>query len=70
MRMGPNRASVDMKLDHQIALPNIRGFDSMGAMDASEKDEDEDDDDERVDVVGNEDDPHTNDTSSHGETIM
>lgn len=57
-----------MKLDHQIALPNIRGFDNLGPMDSSEKDEEEEDEDERVDVVGNEDDHH-NDTSSHGKFI-
>ena len=57
----------DMKVDHQIALPNIRGFDSLGPMDASEKDEEEEDEDERVDVVGNEEDQHNNDVSSHGE---
>ena len=65
-----NNGSMDMKVDHQIALPNIRGFDNMGAMDASEKDEDEDEEDERVDVVGNEDDPHTNDGSSHGKKAI
>lgn len=67
MSLGRQNGSMDNKVDHQIALPNLRGFDSMGPMDASEKDEDEDEEDERVDVVGNEDDHHNNDGSSHGE---
>ncbi|KAA0201060.1 hypothetical protein HAZT_HAZT006477 [Hyalella azteca] len=60
----PSNGSNDMKVDHQIALPNIRGFDTIGTMDSSEKDEEEEEEDERVDVVGNEEDHH-NDGSSH-----
>lgn len=57
-----SRQSEDSsKVDHQIALPNIRSYpDSSSHMDSSEK---EDDDDERVDVVGTTD-SHTD--TSHG----
>lgn len=48
------RATEEQKIDHQIALPNIRNYPDNSAPMESENNhkDDDDDDDERLDVVG------------------
>ena len=59
-----SRTSDEQKIDHQIALPNIRNYpDSAAPMD-SENNKDDDDDDERLDVVGTTD---SHSDAAHGE---
>ncbi|XP_050714429.1 optomotor-blind protein-like isoform X1 [Eriocheir sinensis] len=47
-----SRTSEEQKIDHQIALPNIRNYPDNSAPMESENHKDDDDDDERLDVVG------------------
>lgn len=59
-----SRTSEEQKIDHQIALPNIRNYPDNSAPMESENHKDDDDDDERLDVVGTTD---SHSDAAHGE---
>lgn len=61
-----SRTSDEQKIDHQIALPNIRNYPDNAAPMDSENHKDDDDDDERLDVVGTTD---SHSDAAHGECL-
>lgn len=63
-----SRTSEEQKVDHQIALPNIRNYPDnhpSAPMDSEHHKDDDDDDDERLDVVGTTD---SHSDAAHGKS--